>query len=150
LAGLYLVKGEQHVDHHTTVDHLVPDATSSQLYKGILGGAARAVFNGKVLVRPDAQRTNAFQLNRNLLLSSEAEIDAKPELQIDADDVKCSHGAAVGQLDHDQLFYLQSRGLARGAAERLLAEAFAGEVILEDTVPGLAAALGRLTREFLP
>ncbi len=148
LDGLYLGKGEQHVDNHTTIDHRVPDATSSQLYKGVLGGKARAVFNGKVLVRQDAQRTNAYQMNRTLLLSSDAEIDTKPELQIDADDVKCSHGAAVGQLDQDQIFYLESRGIDKTRATALLSQAFANEVILKVEDEALRGRLVKLAKDF--
>ncbi len=148
LDGLYMVKGEQHVDNHTTIDHRVPDATSSQLYKGVLDGKSRAVFNGKVLVRQDAQRTKAYQMNRNLLLSSDAEIDTKPELQIDADDVKCSHGAAVGQLNQDQLFYLESRGLDKARAVALLSHAFANEALLKIADEALRGRLAKLARDF--
>ncbi len=148
LDGLYMAKGEQHVDNHTTIDHRVPDATSSQLYKGVLDGKSRAVFNGKVFVRQDAQRTNAYQMNRNLLLSSDAEIDTKPELQIDADDVKCSHGAAVGQLNQDQLFYLESRGLDKARAVALLSHAFANEALLKIEDEALRARLAKLARDF--
>jgi Fe-S cluster assembly protein SufD len=149
LDGLYLVRGSQHVDHHTVVEHLVPNATSRQLYKGILSDSARAVFNGKVIVREGAHGTNAFQLNQNLLLSSDAEIDTKPELQIDADDVKCSHGAAIGQLDADQIFYLQSRGLTRAEAQKLLCAAFADEVLLKVKTPGRFESLKRLTTDYV-
>ena len=135
--GFYNVDGTRHVDNHTSIDHATPNATSSQLYKGIIGGSGRAVFNGKVLVRQIAQQTNAFQLNKNLLLSSDAEIDTKPELQIDADDVKCSHGAAVGQLNVDEIFYLQSRGITREEAVNILSRAFADDVL--ETNPVLAA-----------
>jgi Fe-S cluster assembly protein SufD len=148
LDGLYMAKGEQHVDNHTTIDHRVPDASSSQLYKGVLGGKSRAVFNGKVFVRQDAQRTSAYQMNRNLLLSSEAEIDTKPELQIDADDVKCSHGAAVGQLDPDQIFYLESRGIDKARATALLSEAFAYEALLKIQDDELRGRLAKLARSF--
>lgn len=149
LDGLYLVRGSQHVDHHTVVEHRVPHATSRQLYKGILGDAARAVFNGKVLVRQGAHGTNAFQLNQNLLLSSDAEIDTKPELQIDADDVKCSHGAAIGQLDADQIFYLQSRGLTAREAQKLLCAAFADDVLLKVKTPGRFENLKRLAMDYV-
>lgn len=148
LDGIYMAKGEQHVDNHTTIDHRVPDATSSQLYKGVLNGKARAVFNGKVFVRQDAQRTNALQMNRTLLLSSEAEIDTKPELQIDADDVKCAHGAAVGQLNESQLFYLESRGIDKTRAIALLSQAFANEVLLKITDESLRERLAKLAREW--
>lgn len=129
LDGLYLTRGDQHLDNHTTVDHAAPATKSQQVYKGILNGASRAVFNGKIIVRNSAPQTEASQLNKNLLLSSAAEIDTKPELAIDVDDVKCSHGAAVGGLDAKERFYLQSRGLDSGRAERLLMRAFSADVI---------------------
>jgi Fe-S cluster assembly protein SufD len=149
LDGLYMVRGAQHADHHTVVEHCVPNATSRQLYKGILADSGRAVFNGKVLVREGAHGTNAFQLNQNLLLSSDAEIDTKPELQIDADDVKCSHGAAIGQLDADQIFYLQSRGLTKEESKKLLCAAFADDVLLKVKTPGRFAALKRLSMDYV-
>ncbi len=127
--GLYLANNEQHVDHHTSIDHKVPHATSSQLYKGILHGESRGVFSGKIFVRKDAQQTQAFQLNKNLLLSKTAEIDTKPQLEIDANDVKCSHGATIGRLGMDEYFYLLSRGITPALAERMLAEAFAVDVL---------------------
>lgn len=129
LDGLYLTSGRQHVDHHTCVDHAVPRGTSHEFYKGILDGASRAVFNGKVIVRTGAQQSDAFQTNYNLLLSEKAEIDTKPQLEIFADDVKCGHGATVGQLDPEHIFYLRSRGLDDAAARGLLTFAFAAEVI---------------------
>jgi Fe-S cluster assembly protein SufD len=129
LNGLYMADGRQHVDHHTCIDHAKPRGVSRELYKGVLDGAARAVFNGKVIVRPDAQQTDAHQSNRNLLLSEGAEVDTKPQLEIFADDVKCSHGATVGQLDEDQIFYLRSRGVDDHVARRLLTHAFAEEIV---------------------
>jgi Fe-S cluster assembly protein SufD len=129
LNGLYLTKAGQVIDHHTTIHHQVPHAVSRQLYKGILDGDSRAVFNGKVVVSRDAQSTSAQQLNRNLLLSDDAEIDTKPELLIDADDVKCAHGASIGQLTDDQIFYLRSRGLGLEESRRLLTMGFADEVL---------------------
>ncbi len=129
LDGLYLAAGEEFVDNHTSIDHAVPHGTSRELYKGILGGRAKAVFNGKVIVRRDAQKTDAQQTNKNLLLSEHAEIDTKPELQIFADDVKCAHGAAIGQLDPDALFYLKSRGIGDAAGRRLLAYGFGSDLI---------------------
>ena len=129
LNGLYMIDGVQHADNHTRVDHLKPDCSSSELYKGVLDGHARGVFNGKVLVHQGAQRTKAFQKNPNLLLSKNAEIDTKPQLEIFADDVKCSHGATVGQLDDEAVFYLRSRGLDATAARDLLIYAFAEEMI---------------------
>ncbi|MBM4250800.1 MAG: Fe-S cluster assembly protein SufD [Deltaproteobacteria bacterium] len=134
LNGLYLTKAGQVIDNHTTMRHLVPNAVSRQLYKGILDGDSRAVFNGKVVVSRDAQSTSAQQLNRNLLLSDDAEIDTKPELLIDADDVKCAHGASIGQLTDDQIFYLRSRGLGLEEARRLLTMGFADEVLYKAPV----------------
>ena len=130
--GLYLTQGKQVVDHHTRVDHAKPRCVSREFYKGILDGTSRAVFNGKVVVHQDAQQTDASQSNRNLLLSENAEVDTKPELEIYADDVKCAHGATVGQLDANQLFYLRTRGIDEIAARTLLIFAFA-----EDLVSGL-------------
>lgn len=132
LNGLYLPTGEQHVDSHTCVDHALPHCNSNELYKGVLDGNATGVFNGKVLVRPDAQKTNAFQSNRNVLLSASASINSKPQLEIFADDVKCSHGATIGQLDEDALFYLRARGLGEDRAKALLLYAFASDVL--DTI----------------
>jgi Fe-S cluster assembly protein SufD len=123
--GIYAPNEGQHVDHHTTVHHLVPNCSSEQDYKGILKGKSRAVFNGKVIVAQDAQHTQAKQQNKNLLLSANAEIDTKPQLEIFADDVVCSHGATVGQLDEDALFYLASRGIDRLEAAQYLIHAFA-------------------------
>ncbi|MBK8314296.1 MAG: SufD family Fe-S cluster assembly protein [Acidobacteria bacterium] len=127
--GLYVVTGKQHVDNHTTMDHSRPNCTSHQLYKGILDGKSRAVFNGKVLVREGALLTDAHQLNKNLLLSKDSSVDTKPQLEIFADDVKCSHGATVGQLEDDELFYLASRGIAPEQARALLTFGFAEDVI---------------------
>ena len=129
LNGLYITAGSQHVDNHTRVDHLVPHTRSVETYRGVLAGRSRAVFNGKVVVHKDAQKTDAQQSNANLLLSSEAEIDTKPELQIHADDVKCSHGATVGQLDQNMLYYLRTRAIPEDLARSLLTFAFAGDVI---------------------
>lgn len=127
--GLYMVDGTQHTDTHSVIDHRQPHCTSHQLYKGILDGKSRAVFNGKVFVRHGAQQTDAQQTNKNLLLSKEARVDTKPQLEIFADDVKCTHGAAVGQLDEEELFYLESRGINPGLARNMLTYGFAGEVI---------------------
>lgn len=129
LNGLYTVSGRQHVDNYIMVDHAKPHATSRQLFKGILDGNSRAVFNGKVLVRRDAQHTDAQQTNRNLVLSEGAEVDTMPQLEIYADDVKCSHGDTVGQLEEDAIFYFRSRGLSLESARRLLTYGFATEVI---------------------
>lgn len=127
--GIYAPTEGQHVDHHTCVQHLVPSCSSEQDYKGIVQGKARAVFNGKVIVAPQAQHTNAQQQNKNLLLSAQAEIDTKPQLEIFADDVICAHGATVGQLDEDALFYLASRGIGRLEATHYLIHAFAQDNI---------------------
>jgi len=127
--GLYLIGGHQHSDTHSVIDHRVAHCTSRQLYKGVLDGESHAVFNGKVFVRHGAQQTDAQQTNKNLLLSEEARVDTKPQLEIFADDVKCTHGAAVGQLNEDELFYLESRGINPGLARNMLTYGFAEEVI---------------------
>jgi Fe-S cluster assembly protein SufD len=129
LNGLYAAGAQRLVDNHTTIDHAQPHCASREIYKGILAGRARGVFNGKIIVRPDAQKTDAKQTNRALLLSEDAQINTKPQLEIFANDVKCTHGAAVGQLDDEALFYLRSRGLSDGAARRLLIHAFASDVL---------------------
>ena len=129
LDGLYVADGDTLVDTHTTIDHAMPHCPSHELYKGILSGKSRAVFNGKIIVRQDAQKTNAKQTNKALLLSDDAQINTKPQLEIFADDVKCTHGAAIGQLDEDAMFYMQARGIAFQDARNLLIHAFAGEVL---------------------
>jgi Fe-S cluster assembly protein SufD len=129
LNGLYIVNGTQHIDNHTEIDHAKPHGTSHELYKGILDGKATAVFNGRIIVRKDAQKTDSKQTNKNLVLSDEAVIDTKPELQIFADDVRCTHGATIGQLDEEALFYLQSRGIERAQARSLLTYAFAQDIL---------------------
>ena len=129
LNGLFMVDGRQHVDFHTTVDHAKPHGTSQEYFKGILDGRSRGVFNGRVHVYPGAQKTDATQSNKNLLLSRDAEVDTKPELEIYADDVKCSHGATVGQLDPDMLFYLRARGIDGVTARGLLTYGFARDII---------------------
>lgn len=139
LNGLYAVTGRQHVDNHTRVDHRVPHTSSRELYRGILGGQSRAVFNGKVVVAAHAVKTNAHLANHNLILSGGAEIDTKPELEIYADDVACTHGATIGQLDEQQLFYLRSRGLDEGSARRLLISAFAEKLLGDLPYSALAA-----------
>lgn len=128
LNGLYLTRGEQHVDNHTWIEHRKPHCESHELYKGILDGKSSAVFAGRIHVFEDAQKTDAFQASRSLLLSDTAVVDNLPQLEIYADDVKCSHGSTTGQLDKDALFYLRSRGLAPEQARRMLVRAFAGEV----------------------
>ncbi len=129
LNGLYLTDGVQHVDNHTSIDHAQPNSSSFQTYKGVLGGKSTGVFNGKVFVRQDAQRTDAKQSNKNLLMSPDATINTKPQLEIWADDVRCTHGATVGQLDPDALFYLQARGIDPATAKQMLTKAFANEVL---------------------
>jgi len=141
LDGLYLADGERLVDTHTTIDHVKAHCPSHEIYKGILGGRARAVFNGKIIVRPDAQKTDAKQTNRALLLSDHATINTKPQLEIFADDVKCTHGAAIGQLDDDALFYLRARGLTFFEARDMLIHAFAGEILERVRIEPLKRAL---------
>lgn len=133
LNGLYELTGRQLSDHHTSIDHAKPNGTSRELYKGILDGKSRGVFDGRIVVRPDAQKTNAVQTNKNLLLSDGALVNTKPQLEIHASDVKCRHGATIGKLDPDVLFYLRSRGLGLPEARRLLIHAFACEVL--DPIP---------------
>jgi Fe-S cluster assembly protein SufD len=137
LDGLYVADAESLVDTHTTIDHAKPHCPSHERYKGILAGRAKAVFNGKIIVRQDAQKTDAKQTNRALLLSDGAQVNTKPQLEIFADDVKCTHGAAIGQLDDDAMFYLRARGISEIDARNLLIHAFAAEV-LETTKIGAA------------
>lgn len=129
LSGLYMPTGKSHIDNHTTVDHQMPNSNSNELYKGILDEKSTGVFNGKIYVRQDAQKTNAFQSNKNILLTDDATINTKPQLEIWADDVKCSHGCTTGQLDEEQLFYLRSRGIDFESSRAMLLHAFAEEVI---------------------
>jgi len=144
LNGLYIASGSQHVDNHTVIDHALPHATSRELYKGILDGHASAVFNGRILVRKDAQKTDSRQTNKNLVLSEDAVIDTKPELQIHADDVRCTHGATIGQLDAEALFYLQSRAIGKRQARSLLTYAFAQDVVDRIKVRSLRDSLERI------
>ena len=150
--GLYMVDGNQHTDTHSMIDHRQPHCSSQQLYKGILDGKSHAVFNGKVFVRHGAQQTVAHQTNKNLLLSNEARVDTKPQLEIFADDVKCAHGAAVGQLEADEIFYLESRGIRPDLARNLLTYGFAEEVIEQIKIDSIrreldAVVLNRLHAE---
>ena len=142
--GLYLVTGDQHVDNHTAIDHAVPNCDSYEVYKGILEGRSRGVFNGKVLVHQDAQETDAKQLNKNLMLSPEAMIHTKPQLEIYADQVKCTHGATVGQLDEDQIFYLRTRGLSYDSACHLLTYGFAADLIRRLRIDAIRSTLDSL------
>jgi Fe-S cluster assembly protein SufD len=129
LNGLYLGSGLQHADHFTTIDHAKPSGVSREYYNGILKDRARGVFRGRLIVRRDAQKTDARQTNRNLLLSRESEVDSRPQLEIRADDVKCTHGATIGPLDEEKLFYIRSRGIDETSAKGLLTYAFAGEIL---------------------
>jgi len=148
LNGLYAADAERLVDNHTTIDHVRPHCSSREMYRGILADRARGVFNGKIIVRPDAQKTDAKQTNRALLLSEDARINTKPQLEIFANDVKCTHGAAVGQLDEEALFYLRSRGLGERTARRLLTHAFAADVLNRMPLESVRAMVdGRLQRQ---
>jgi Fe-S cluster assembly protein SufD len=154
LNGLYVADEQRLVDNHTTIDHAQPHCGSREVYKGILADRARGVFNGKIIVRPDAQKTDARQANRALLLSEDARINTKPQLEIFANDVKCTHGAAVGQLDDEALFYLRSRGLSDAAARQLLIHAFTTDVLdrlpLETVKAGVEARLQQQLARALP
>ncbi len=127
--GLYVVHGDGHVDNHTSVNHKVANCFSNEIYKGILDDTSKGVFNGKIFVRPDAQKTNAFQSNKNILLTDTASVNTKPQLEIWADDVSCSHGCTTGQLDDEQLFYLRSRGISKSSARAMLLHAFVNDVL---------------------
>jgi Fe-S cluster assembly protein SufD len=152
LDGLYMVDGEQHVDHQTRIEHLAPNCASHEVYKGVLDGMSHGVFNGQVFVDPIAQKTDGKQTNNNLLLSQHARVDTKPQLEIFADDVKCTHGATVGRIDEMALFYMKSRGIGAQMARELLTYAFAADVIerieLDSVRTGLESlTLRRFTRE---
>ena len=129
LYGLYMVDGKTHVDNHSIVDNVMPNCFSNELYKGIMDGNSTGVFNGKIFVRQDAQKTNAYQSNKNILMSDTSSVNTKPQLEIFADDVKCSHGCTVGQLDEDALFYLRARGIGEKKAKALLLHAFAADIL---------------------
>lgn len=141
LNGLYLARGSQHVDFHTTIDHSAPHGSSRELFKGVLDDKARAVFNGLIEVRPGAQKTDAMVYNRNLLLSDKGLVNTKPEFKIHANDVQCKHGATVGQLNADALFYLRSRGISADSARALLILGFAREMVDRLSLPALREAL---------
>jgi Fe-S cluster assembly protein SufD len=147
LYGLYLAAGQQVVDNHTAVEHRKPNCFSNELYKGVLADNARSVFNGKVFVRQEAQKTNAFQQNNNLLLSDKAVVDSKPQLEIFADDVKCSHGSTIGQFNQDALFYLRARGIGEASARKLMVSAFAFDVVNKIKIPALREHVERLITE---
>lgn len=152
--GLFLTTGDQHTDNHTLIDHAKPHCTSRELYKGILTDRSRGVFDGKIIVRPNAQKTDARQTNKNLLLSEQAQIDTTPRLEIFADDVKCAHGATIGNLDENALFYFQSRGIDELQAKKILTYAFADEIVnqiphsqLRETISdAVKARLSEVTR----
>ena len=147
--GLYMPNGTQHVDNHTLVDHAMPNCHSSELYKGILNDKGTGVFNGKIYVRPDAQKTNAYQSCKNVVLSPDASMNTKPQLEIYADDVKCSHGTTTGKMNEEALFYLQSRGIPKDAARTLLLYAFAEEVISNIKIQPIREYLEGIIREKL-
>lgn len=149
LNGLYLADGTMHIDNHTLVDHAKPNCHTNELYKGILNGSSHGVFNGKIMVRKDAQKTNAYQSSKSIILSDEATMNAKPQLEIYADDVKCSHGATTGRLDEESLFYLRSRGIGLKEAQALLTQAFAEDVISRINIPSLNDKLLELIRSSL-
>ncbi len=142
LNGLYVTTGRQHIDNYTTLDHAQPHTTSHELYKGILDGKSQGVFHGRIIVRPEAQKTDAIQRNKNLLLSEAAVINTKPQLEIYADDVKCTHGATVGQVDQDAVFYLRSRGIGLEQARALLTYAFTADVIARIKIEPIRTSLG--------
>jgi len=144
MKGVTILGDKQHVDHHTLVHHLEPNCESHQDYKGIYGDSSTGVFNGKIIVDKIAQKTNAFQKNNNILISDKATINTKPQLEIFADDVKCSHGCTIGQLDEDALFYLQSRGIPKKEARALLMYAFANNVLESVRIPELKARINKL------
>ena len=144
LKGITIIEGKQHVDHYTLVHHAAPNCESHQNYKGIFDDKATGVFNGKIYVEKEAQKTDAFQQNNNILLSDKASINAKPQLEIFADDVKCSHGCTIGQLDEKAMFYMQSRGIPQKEAKALLMYAFSNEVIESIKIPAMKARVTKI------
>ncbi len=146
LNGLYLLDGAQHADHHTTIDHAAPHCASHEYFNGVLDGKSRGVFTGRIIVRPGAQKTDSKQTNNNLLLSPDAHADSQPQLEIYADDVKCTHGSTVGPLDPRALFYLRSRGVGEHEARRLLTYGFAAEILGRMEVAALRAQLDAIVR----
>lgn len=149
LYGLYLLKGKTHADNHTLIDNRKPNCFSNQLYKGIADDSSTAVFNGRIMVQPDAQKTNSFQSNKNILLSDSATVNTKPQLEIFADDVKCSHGCTVGQLDKEALFYLRARGIPKDQAEVLLLQAYAADILTQIKPMAIRAYVEKLVYEHL-
>ncbi len=150
LDGLYLVEDTQHTDTQIKVRHAAPHCTSHELYKGILDGKSRGVFSGRIVVDPGAQKTDAIQSNRNLLLSAGALVNSNPQLEILADDVRCTHGSTVGRLDEEAVFYLRSRGIGRATAESLLTYAFAAEIVQQIPVAEIRERMERHLVERLP
>jgi Fe-S cluster assembly protein SufD len=148
--GGYLMRGNEHCDNTTVIEHLAPNTTSREIFKGVLDDQSRAVFQGRIVVHKDAQKTDGHQLCKTLLLSSGAEIDAKPELEIYADDVKCSHGATTGQIDETALFYLRSRGIPEALARNLLVQSFLGEALEEVLQEDVREALFSKILHWLP
>ena len=147
--GLYLLKGRTHVDNHTLVDNTKPNCFSNEFYKGIIDEYATGVFSGKIFVRPDAQKTNAYQSNKNILLSDNATVNTKPQLEIFADDVKCSHGCTVGQLDEEALYYLRTRGISKEHAQSMLLHAFAEDIVEQIKIEALRKHVEELITERL-
>jgi len=147
--GLYLLKGRTHVDNHTLVDNTKPNCFSNEFYKGIIDEYATGVFSGKIFVRPDAQKTNAYQSNKNILLSDNATVNTKPQLEIFADDVKCSHGCTVGQLDEEALYYLRTRGISKEHAQSMLLHAFAADIMEQIKIEALRKHVEELITERL-
>ena len=150
LNGLFLVSSRRLIDNHTQLEHAAPHCNSRELYKGILRDQSRGVFHGRIVVQPGAQKTDSKQTNNNLLLSNEALVNTKPQLEIYADDVKCTHGATTGQLDQESLFYLRSRGISREAARSMLIHGFAGDLIEQVQLEPLRLQLSDLLLEWLP
>lgn len=150
LDGLYVLDGTQRVDNHTTIDHAAPHTTSEELYKGVLGGRSNGIFDGKIIVRKEAQQTSSRQTNKNLLLSNDAIADSKPQLEIHADDVKCNHGSTIGQLSDESIFYLRSRGIGYERAVNMLTYAFASELIERIQVERVRQQIERVLLERLP
>ena len=149
ISGVYLMDRNQHIDNQVLIDHMVPNCQSNEMFKGILDDHASGIFNGHVIVRKDAQKTNAYQSNKNILLTDKATVDAKPFLEIYADDVKCSHGATVGQLDSDAMFYIRSRGISESNARILLMYAFAAEVVNKISIPELRQRIDDMVKKRL-
>ncbi len=149
LYGLYFQQGNSHIDNHTVVDNVSPNCYSNELYKGMMDGSSTGVFNGKIFVRQPAQKTNAFQSNKNVLLSNDASVNTKPQLEIFADDVKCSHGCTIGRLDEEGLFYLQSRGISEKVAKAMLLQSFVGDIVDKINIPAIRTHVEDLIAERL-